>query len=367
MAFVQLGGDGSARPTYFEVYAADKLVPSLRSAVTYTLSVLGQRREWIDRLLDYEDEVLALVVLYLDFQSLRQTSGTFAESIYGLRRAQYRRNSAAGPISRRQQLLSLAAEVLIPYLKAKAGRLYAEQTGHTILGLAVDRYRTTSTPAQPETPLQHLQQRALKLFVKLYPYLHASWEGLHFVYQLLYLLDSSHCHSPVMHLLGMKLVRLTGPEMMKAEQAKQQQRQQQLQRMIQGRSPAAAFLAKAWVGASAAFADHTRSILILTVFGFKALEWWYTSAEDKLASNKALPPPPPPRAPMPAPGGVGLPPSREHCPLCKQKRVNPAVLAVSGYVYCYPCVFNHVMEQGCCPVTRFPATLEHVRKLYDQA
>jgi hypothetical protein len=28
-------------------------------------------------------------------------------------------------------------------------------------------------------------------------------------------------------------------------------------------------------------------------------------------------------------------------------------------------VFNHVVQHGCCPVTRFPAGLDHVRKLYD--
>jgi peroxin-12 len=53
MAFVQLGGDDGSRPTYFEVLAADRLVPSLRAAVVYALSVLSQRRSWLHRLLEY--------------------------------------------------------------------------------------------------------------------------------------------------------------------------------------------------------------------------------------------------------------------------------------------------------------------------
>ena len=40
MSFVYLGGEGGVKPTYFEVYAADKLGPSLRAAVIYSLSVL---------------------------------------------------------------------------------------------------------------------------------------------------------------------------------------------------------------------------------------------------------------------------------------------------------------------------------------
>ena len=39
MAFVSLGGDGSTRPTFFEMVAAEQLIPSLKSATIYTLSV----------------------------------------------------------------------------------------------------------------------------------------------------------------------------------------------------------------------------------------------------------------------------------------------------------------------------------------
>ncbi len=39
MSFVHLGGEGGLRPTYFEVYAADKLPPSLKAAIIYSLSV----------------------------------------------------------------------------------------------------------------------------------------------------------------------------------------------------------------------------------------------------------------------------------------------------------------------------------------
>lgn len=39
MAFMHLGGDAGAKPTYFEVYAAEKLVPTLKAAVIYSLSV----------------------------------------------------------------------------------------------------------------------------------------------------------------------------------------------------------------------------------------------------------------------------------------------------------------------------------------
>ena len=38
-------------------------------------------------------------------------------------------------------------------------------------------------------------------------------------------------------------------------------------------------------------------------------------------------------------------------------------LQVSGYVFCYPCAVHWVRENGCCPVTRLPATEDHIRRI----
>jgi peroxin-12 len=119
MAFVNLGGDDS-KPTYFEVLAADRLVPGLRAAVVYALSVLSQRRSWLHRLLAYEDELLAVLMLAVDWHTLGAADATFAESLYGLRRvpllAHQPHNKQQPPpqplrLTRRQKLLALAAEV----------------------------------------------------------------------------------------------------------------------------------------------------------------------------------------------------------------------------------------------------------------
>lgn len=48
--------------------------------------MLGQQRGWARRLLEYEDEVLALCCMLWDVQSLQHHGGTFAESLYGMRR-----------------------------------------------------------------------------------------------------------------------------------------------------------------------------------------------------------------------------------------------------------------------------------------
>lgn len=86
MSFVALGGEG-LRPTFFELVAAERLMPSLKSALVYSLSVAAQRRPALHRLLDREDELMFFVSLLLDRQALAATGGSFAEGLYGLRRA----------------------------------------------------------------------------------------------------------------------------------------------------------------------------------------------------------------------------------------------------------------------------------------
>lgn len=97
------------------------------------------------------------------------------------------------------------------------------------------------------------------------------------------------------------------------------------------------------------------------------LEWWYTSAEEKLGAQKALPPPPPPPIPHPAADGLQLPEDPAVCPICRKRRTNPAMVSSSGYVFCYPCIFGSVELNGCCPVTRLPAIVDQIRRLYQSA
>lgn len=64
------------------------------------------------------------------------------------------------------------------------------------------------------------------------------------------------------------------------EREKQQQRQQQLARAAQQPSRVAAAARKWWLLGSAAAADHLRTVLILSVFGFKV-----RAADDPQRSN----------------------------------------------------------------------------------
>jgi len=366
---VHVGGDQSSDPTYFEVVASDRLVPSLKSAVVYALSVLSQRHSWLHRLLDYEDELLALVMFAVDWHSLSSTDATFAESLYGMRRRQLASASGASDvINSQQKQLALAAEVVLPYLRSKAERLYRLHANQGLLGLAVGRAAQQQQLSGEVTWQQRLRVHAVRSFVAAYPYLHAAMEGSTLAWHMAYLLGKGPAHRPVLHVLGMKLARVSAHDLMRQDRAKQAARAAALQATYApGRHAAFGAVQRGALRGLALVSDHSRSALILGVFGFKALEWWFTSAEGRLAAGKAVPPPPPPPPIPPARGGTGLPADPCACPLCRRPCTSPAQLSVSGYVFCYQCVFPHVMQHGVCPVTLLPATLDHVRRLYDAA
>lgn len=265
--------------------------------------------------------------------------------------------------------------------------------------------------------LLRARQLAVYALVRAYPVIAAGVEGARFVYQASYLLDApvtststsasstssssssqpssgatagtpsaAAFFSPSLHILRQSVVRVSGPELAEAEAAKAAARARAVEAarqrgglfgqrrgdLLSQPSTSFSLVGSARVAALRAgwaVADHSRSALILAVFGFKLLEWWYLSGEHRLgaagAGRKALPPPPPPpRAEPDERRGVPLPRDRSKCPLCLRERTNPALVVCSGYVFCYPCLHAFVLDQGCCPVTRLPCGVDGVRRLF---
>ena len=111
--------------------------------------------------------------------------------------------------------------------------------------------------------------------------------------------------------------------------------------------------------------------------GFRFLQWWQTSRNTgEVAGSlmeESLPTPPPPKPPVPHPTFVSAEQEAGRsgevtpgiCPVCHNKVVNPAVNIVSGIVYCYPCLHQHLQQEGYCPVTHQHATVQHIRRLYE--
>nr|CAD2177448.1 unnamed protein product [Meloidogyne enterolobii] len=52
------------------------------------------------------------------------------------------------------------------------------------------------------------------------------------------------------------------------------------------------------------------------------------------------------------------------CPICGQIRNEEAVLSISGYIFCYSCIYKFIKLNGRCPVTSLPASINEIIKIY---
>ncbi|CAM6052070.1 unnamed protein product [Sphagnum compactum] len=396
---MQVGGEGS-RPTFFEMSAAQNLPSSLRSALLYSLGVMAQRRPILHRVLDHSDEAYSLLMLLLELHSLRTADASFAEALYGLKRmpaeilstgvamthqAQDSAVSQTRPLSRRQRGLSLLFLVGLPYLKLKLQSAYNTQRGGVLQAALWGRgdaedvqfletdNSETRTPSGNETAVseieipmwQHWKERFLQALVRWYPWIHATNEGVTFVYQLLYLLDATGFYTPALHISGIHVRRASGQELMDSTKVIEERRNREFHR-LRG-PPFAQALQRVMLRTAYTVLDYAQTGLIASVFLFKMVEWWYQSAEQRVTAPSIYPPPPPPPQPKVAEGGIQLPADRRLCPICMRQRTNPALIAVSGFVFCYPCIFNYVTQYKRCPVTLSRASTSQIRRLFQDA
>ncbi|CAA7041135.1 unnamed protein product [Microthlaspi erraticum] len=388
----QVGGEGT-RPTFFEMAAAQQLPASLRAALTYSLGVFALRRSFLHKILDYEDEFFASLMLVLEGHSLRTTDASFAESLYGLRRKsvrlRLRRDGGSrtglseevqhSGLEKRQRVLSVVFLVVLPYFKSKLHAIYNKERearlreslwGNEDQGFDEADFFTgeesivTREPSgnQELTVRGQLATKIKKFIAICYPWIHASSEGLSFTYQLLYLLDATGFYSLGLQALGVQVCRATGQELMDTSSRISKIRNNERER-LRG-PPWLKTVQGALLSCSYAVLDYAQTGLIAAVFIFKMMEWWYQSAEERLSAPTVYPPPPPPPAPKVAKEGIPLPPDSSLCALCLQKRANPSVVTVSGFVFCYACVFKYVTKYKRCPVTLIPASVDQIRRLF---
>ncbi|KAH9310065.1 hypothetical protein KI387_037976, partial [Taxus chinensis] len=155
-------------------------------------------------------------------------------------------------------------------------------------------------------------------------------------------LDTTGFYSPALHVMRVHVCRATGQELMDASSRNAKIRSHEYER-IRG-PPWLQTFQRLLLHSLYTTLDYAQNGLIAAVFFFKMMEWWYQSAEERLTSPTVYPPPPPPPQPKVAENGIPLPPDRTICPLCSHKRTNPTLVAVSGFVFCYPCIFNYVSK-----------------------
>ena len=409
MSLYNTNVDDIYRPSFFELIASDRLIPSLQPAIRHSLLILSRHlpQPLPALVAGHTDELFYGLLLLIQRHYLRLYDSTFAENFYGLRRVQaslphtfqYRTSSPhtaqlygpqsvihdkpSGAAQSEVRLSSLSPStrnvtllftVLLPYLQSKLDSYYTELTSPLY----------NDPLLAPPPPLSRVQQ----LFVAVYPYLHALLESVRFFYQCRYLFELSAFFLPSHRWTSQLIRRLSADDMQKLTAS--------------NAPPAAASLAfeQAWAASahlsllgrlrallanfSARLTSSAKYGLLFALLTVKFLDWYHSPSNPLSQSAAAfsssssssspfstrtrplasLPIPPPPPLPKQSEGGVHVDCASSVCGLCGRERTNAAA-DCSGWLFCYPCLFAHVSEYGVCPVTRQPCRLEQIRKIYD--
>lgn len=327
------------RPSYFEMFAQERLLPTLKPALRFVLQVFAQRHPRLLPVALKSDEIFTFLHFLLELNSLRKNQASCAEAFYGLRRGHTfsaREASSAveqGPLSRNEIVSSLVCLVFIPYVKQKLDNLYEEASGSALADMFFQG--------------QNVQQHSMwkTVFVKVYPIFHALYELWFFLQQLLFLFGKTRYYSPLLRLQGILVRRLTAEE---------------LRAMPNNTTTSSS----KFISLVDRFIHLLKIAAIGGVFAFKFLEW-LVAAENKLPRNASYIPLPP--VPLrPSSKGISLPTDKSLCPLCHQVRRNPAVCVSSGYVFCYQCIFTFVERESQCPVTKMPSTIHDIQRLFHE-
>ena len=330
----------------------------------------------------------ALAVFALELSCLRRGAGTFAEQLYGLRRAPPRgagggrAAGAGGPpplaLPLRDRVLVALAAAVAPSLRAlllarrddarSLGRARAAADWLGVGGGAADAARGAAGgdpgpgpgPPAPTSP-PRFQWRLGVCWRRLCAVLVAWYPGV-----LLTAWDAASLSSSAAHALGLSRA---GPGLMGLLLRHRLVRAApgDLGRLMEeqrggggggGGGPATRAL-EVLSGAP------LRALAAAVLVGAQAAEWWRQAVEAADQRRAALSAPPPPAFPPEAPRGArkagpGL------CPACGEPYRHPAVLAPSGRCLCHACALRCASTEsgGRCPVTHAPITPEHVVRLY---
>ncbi|KAJ2743093.1 ubiquitin-protein ligase peroxin 12 [Coemansia sp. BCRC 34301] len=366
-----LSGADSGKPSLFEIVAQHKMSDLIEPALRHVTSVYAHRypRQLV-RILNWHEEVYAAAMLLVERHYLRAYGGSFAEHFYGTKRVRTRKIRGESSLTRGDVWGSVVLLVGLPLAKARLDQYYEKVSGGEaarLLGSAFAQAEQSESQSSSGTNASSMSgfRRLLvswrlslkRLFKLYYPHANFVYHAATALYYVAYMFDRTNYNSPWLHILGLQVRRLTAADY----------------RAMDERSAATSDLAAPANGSPIRFVrnmvaylltgglDFLKVLLPLSIFFYRFLEWWHRSDFHKKA--QMLPPPPPPMPLKPHPGGLDVPEDQTLCPMCKEPRTNPAA-APSGYVFCYPCIFNHISDKRTCPVTLVEARVSDIRKLY---
>jgi peroxin-12 len=216
--------------------------------------------------------------------------------------------------------------------------------------------------APPPTVQPSILDRIQQLFFVHYPTINSILEFTQLILQCGYIFSRTSVHSPWLLFAGVKLMSWTP-----ADHARFGQTEAPKWPSGQGFIAQLLWLFRAFPRVVAAAVSRLFGV---GLFFIQFLEWWSQSEqrqEMNRSNTQRLPMPSAPHSkmvPLATNEAQAITLETHMCPICGKRRRNDTVLAVSGYVFCYSCIFRYITQEHRCPVTGAPAGKEHLVRLF---
>lgn len=322
--------DSDKNPSIFEVLAQESLSSGLRKAANFVCKVLyNNNPQKFNHLYNNFDEFYLLFDFFVQFCHLRAYNSSFSENFYCLKRVSSHLMSNNSRLNSKQFYSSLLILTAFPYLKSKFDSLYSR------LKLA-----------QMESQM-NIRSHSSLLFLKTYPIFCSFWDLLTLLYQVSYSVGKNKYHSPLVMLSNVRLCSLSEEDF--------RQRNANFD-ILDNNLDSFRFVKRVLWLTTKWMANGLGASLSIGAFFIQFLDFWY-STDNSPPSFAPLPIPPPPQK-----FKIEIP--LETCPICLQTRKNDTALSISGFVFCYSCIRNYLMSNNRCPVTGYPASPQHLIKIF---
>jgi peroxin-12 len=330
------------KPTIFDILAQENMQSLFRSSFRHLFNWLASHLRFIQRFQKFKDEIYLILHSTIEFIYLKGYDSLFSEYFYGMKRFKLNSN--------RMRLLSILCSIIVPYLKSKMDEFYEEieRTNDHLASLPLWRSIFDKN--------KNSKIKFKILLLKCYPYLHLGWSSLIWFYRFRFIIDKTEFHSPFLRVLNLKLTYRNEID-------------------TTATSVGSKFFNSLLTTLSRLFTGF--------IFFIQFLNWFenydqhttslHNNVHSNLLKNKtnendeySIPPP-------------TLPPKliknnerlfkkilqdKTLCPLCLKKRTSECVLTVSGFAFCYPCIFKFTKEHKRCPLTQFPCDTSNIVRLY---
>lgn len=326
------------KPSIFDILAQENMNSLFRLSFNHCLKWLSKHFTILQKSQKLTDEIYLFLHSSIELLYLKVYDSLFSEHFYGLKRDR---------LSNIKRVLSVLFSIVLPYIKAKLDHLYEN------LEKNLDE-QPQSNSAINSSKLSHIKKKFENILLKFYPYFHILWSSFFWVYRFRYMVNLSEVHSPFLSILGVKLVYDMS--------VKNQKPNSILKKIL-------------------LFFNNTMTNILYFI---QFLKWYQDYQENQSFSNEfnvftapfknlndhnsaqedeLLPPPILPEK-IAQKNFFKNQTYHDLCPICTKKRSNECVLSVSGFVFCYPCIFKFIKAHNRCPITSYPCTTKDLIRIF---